>query len=241
MEQQDLVSVIVPTFNRFDFLLNTIDSIRKQTYKNIEIIVINDCSDDKRYTTHDWGNVNMLHLPISSKNVIGYPCSAYVRNQGILVAKGKYVAFCDDDDIWFPEKIDKQISAMKKSGCKMSSTEGLHGFGPYNSSKEYKKFNQEYHYDIIQDIFKSKGSNLIVNGFPDIWNYDLLKVHNCMITSSVVLEKEILEKIQMFKHMKNSQDYDCWLKALRYTDSVYVRDVLFYYDGNHGFGRNYIR
>lgn len=49
-----------------------------------------------------------------------------------------------------------------------------------------------------------------------------------------------LIKLIIFKNMKNLQRYDCWSKALRYTDSAYVRDMLFYYDGNHGYGRNNI-
>jgi len=61
-----------------------------------------------------------------------------------------------------------------------------------------------------------------------------------MIMSSVVIEKSILNKINNFKNIKNGEeDYDCWLRALKHTDSVYVKDVCFYYDGGHGDGQNW--
>ena len=55
-----------------------------------------------------------------------------------------------------------------------------------------------------------------------------------------MLEKTILDKINNFKNMKPpGEDYDCWLRALEYTDSVYVKDICFYYDNGHGDGKNY--
>ena len=73
------------------------------------------------------------------------------------------------------------------------------------------------------------------------WRYlDFLKIHNCVICSSVIIEKDILDKINNMNHVKNGQeDYDCWLRALHHTNSVYVKDICFYYDNGHGYGRNY--
>ena len=76
--------------------------------------------------------------------------------------------------------------------------------------------------------------------FSKIWTLDFLKVHNCAICSSVVMEKDILDKINNFKNMKPpGEDYDCWRRALQHTDSVYLTEVCFYYDAGHGKGRNY--
>ena len=236
----DLVSVIIPTYNRFKFVLNTIESVKTQTYKNIEIIVVNDCSTEKEYYEYNWDGVNIIHLPQNSKQIFGFACAGHVRNKGIEQAKGKYIAFCDDDDIWFPNKIELQINAMKRTGCKMSSTDGFIGNGPYNSNVSYKKFNAEFGFDYITNKFKQHNSNLFDNGFPEIFNKEFMTINNSMISCSVMFEKEILDKINNFKHLKNAdEDYDCWLRALDHTNSVYVEDICIYYDDSHGYGRNY--
>jgi glycosyltransferase involved in cell wall biosynthesis len=238
----DLVSVIIPTFNRFKFLLNTIQSIRSQTYSNIEIIVVNDCSIEKEYYEYNWEKigVKIIHLEKNSKEIFGFACpGGYQRNFGINIANGKYIAFCDDDDVWFPSKIELQLDAMKRTGCKMSSTDGLIGNGIYNSTNTYKKYNAEYYYTTLQNIYKTKGSNFLDNGFPEIWTYDFLKIHNCMICSSVVIDKEIIDIVGKFIVAKTAEDYEYWLKILLHTNSVYIQDICFYYDGGHGDGQNY--
>ena len=238
----DIVSVIIPTFNRFKYLLNTIKSVKEQTYNNIEIIVVNDCSTEKEYYEYNWekNNINIIHLETNSKNLFGFACAAYVRNKGIERANGKYIGFCDDDDIWFPSKIELQINAMTQSGCKMSSTDGLIGHGIYDSTKKYKLYNAEYYYNTLQNIYKNKGNKLLNNGFPKIWTLDFLKIHNCIICSSVLIEKKILDTINNFKNIKPpGEDYNCWLRALQYTNSVYINDICFYYDLGHGYGQQY--
>ena len=188
----ECVSVIIPTFNRFKFLLNTIQSIKSQTYDNIEIIVVNDRSSQKEYYEYDWeeNNIRIIHLEKNSKDIFGYVCHGLVRNNGINLASGKYIAFCDDDDIWFPNKIELQLKAMLLSGCKMSSIDGLIGNGVFDSKQTYKKYNAEACYNTLQQIYKRYNSNLLDTGFPDIWNLDFLKIHNCIICSSVVIEKQ---------------------------------------------------
>ena len=232
-----LVSAIVPTYNRFKYLLNTIKSIKEQTYENIEIIIVNDCSTQKEYYEYDWDKegVTMIHLEHNSRDKFGYTCAAYVRNQGIAISKGDYIAFCDDDDIWFPYKIELQLIGMKDTDCKISATEGLIRNGDYN-----KKYNSEYFYKTLQNIYRDKNSDLLERGFPEIWTLDFLKIYNCVICSSVLIEKNILNKINNFKTMRPpGEDYDCWLRALHYTKLFYVNKPLCYYDIDHGDGQNY--
>jgi glycosyltransferase involved in cell wall biosynthesis len=238
----DKVSVIIPTFNRFKYLLNAIESVKKQIYKNIEIIVVNDCSSDKEYYSYDFGkDVIVIHLEKNSKNMFGYACAGYVRNQGIKVSSGNYVAFLDDDDVWFPNKIELQIKRISETGCKMSSTDGLTGHGIFNETRSYKKFNAESAFDYINYLYHSNGKgNLIKNGLPDIWNLEFIKINNCIICSSVLIEKCILDKIGNMNHLINGrEDYDCWLRALEHTNCVYLKDICFYYDAGHGDGQHY--
>ena len=239
----DKVSVIIPTYNRFKYLMNTIEYIKNQTYKNLEIIVINDCSKQREYYDYDWdaNNITIIHLDQNSKDKFGFASAGYVRNKGIEKSTGKYISICDDDDIWFPLKIELQIKAMKNTGCKMSSTDGLIGNGIYDENKKYKKYNAEHFYKVLQNIYKKKGSNLLDNGFPEIWTLDFLKIHNCMIASSVIVDKDIIVNNKCFRNEPNGSgdDYRAWLRALEHTSNVYVEDICFYYDNGHGDGQNY--
>lgn len=240
MYNNEKVSVIIPSYNRFYYLMNTIKSINNQTYSDFEIIVVNDCSTQKEYYTYNWGNVKIVHLPKNSKDIFGYVSMGYVRNQGVYISKGKYIAFCDDDDMWFPRKLELQINAMKKYGCKMSSTEGLIGKGPYNENKKYPKYNSELHFEYIQKKFKNCNSNLLDYGYPDVWTSSFLKIHNCIISCSAIIEKEILEKINFIGNLPPAkEDYDCWLRALEHTNCVYIQEPCIYYDDSHGDGVNY--
>lgn len=238
----DKVSVVIPTYNRFNYLLNLIKSVKEQTYKNIEIIVVNDCSTQKEYYEYNFTNegVKMIHLPNNSKKLLGFACAGLVRSEGIKQAQGKYVAFCDDDDIWFPQKIELQMKAMKETGCKMSCTDGLIGHGIYNDKRKYAKYMTEHYYKILQDNFRNQGCHTLDNGFPDIWDLNLIKLGNLIICSSVMMEKTLLDKINFMKYLKNGdEDYDCWLRALEHTNCVFVPDICIYYDLGHGDGQNY--
>lgn len=247
----ECVSVIIPTFNRFKYLLNTIKSVKEQTYTNIEIIVINDCSTEREYYEYNWkdNGIIIIHLEENTRQKFGYPCVGYVINKGLEIYTGEYFSTCDDDDSWFPNKIELQVKAMKETGCKMSCTDGLIGTGIYDSTKKYEKYNAEYYYNTLQDIYKNKGSNLLDNGFPDIWKLDFLKIHNCIIACSVIIHKDIISKIgkkleiKMGGELINGKiyhiDYDYWLRALEHTNSVYVKDICIYYDMGHGIGQNY--
>jgi len=121
-----LVSIIVTTFNRKDFLKETLDSILKQTFTDFELLVIDNCSgydfmgfiesyQDSRIRA--WQNPNNGVISVN-------------RNFGIRKASGKFIAFCDDDDTWFPEKLERQVSALQDEdlvavGCAMKFTGDL--------------------------------------------------------------------------------------------------------------------
>jgi glycosyltransferase involved in cell wall biosynthesis len=243
------VSVIIPTYNRFNYLLNTINSVKSQTHKNIEIIVVNDGSTQPEYYSHNWEGIVIIHLETNTKQLFGYSSVGYVINKGLEVFTGDYFSTCDDDDMWFPNKLELQLNAMKKTNCMMSCTDGLIGQGVYNPNLTYKKYNAEHYYDVLQNIYRNKGSSLLENGFPDVWDLEFLKIHNCIIACSVLIHKDIICKIgkQLEIKMGGAQignqtfyiDYEYWLSALSYTDCVYVKDICVYYDDGHGNGNLY--
>lgn len=235
---EPLVSVIIPSYNRFKYVINAVKSIQNQTYNTIEIIVINDCSQEKEYYSHKWSDdVNVIHLKNNSKKMFGYGCVGHVRNKGIEKAKGKYVAFCDDDDYWLPNKLEIQIKGLRENNnCKMCCTDGYIGKGPYNSKKKYRKYNAEHYFNTLNKKYKNKLSK---NGFPKIWDLKFLKVHNCAITSSMIIERKLLRDIDGMPFHRRGQDYRCWLNALHHTKCLYLTDTCFYYDTGHGDGKNH--
>jgi len=240
------VSVVIPTYNRFDYLLNAIESVKNQTYDDIEIIVVNDRSSEDSYYKYDFAGVNILHLQQNTKQVFGHACAGFIRNKGIDIVTGTYVAFLDDDDVWLPRKIELQIEAMQSSGCEMSCSDGYIGNGVYDANKEYPKYNAEHYWDALRKIYRKKGKGGLFpisescDGFPDVWNHEFINTHNCCITSSVIASKKILSQIDGFGNLKNGQeDWDCWRRALRHTNCTYVKEPCFYYDSGHGGGQNY--
>jgi glycosyltransferase involved in cell wall biosynthesis len=104
-----IVSVIIPCFNSEKWILSTIGSVYNQTYKNLEIIVVDDGSTDN---TKDIIEANFKEVRYFFQKNSG-PSSA--RNKGIENAKGKYLAFLDSDDLWEPKKLEKQIEIIQKS------------------------------------------------------------------------------------------------------------------------------
>ena len=105
----DLVSVIITTHNRLTLLQRAINSVYSQTYKSIELIVVDDASTDD--TPLFCQKQSFRYVYISPKESKG---GNYARNQGIRLAKGTYIAFLDDDDYWLPTKIEKQVELIKE-------------------------------------------------------------------------------------------------------------------------------
>jgi glycosyltransferase involved in cell wall biosynthesis len=104
------VSVVIPTHNRASLLKRAIDSVRNQTYKNLEIIVVDDASSDDTPSVVRGILDDRLQYLRHERNRGG----AATRNTGIRAATGKYIAFLDDDDEWEPEKTELQLAAIEK-------------------------------------------------------------------------------------------------------------------------------
>jgi len=108
MEGQ-LVSIITPSFNSEKFISDTIQSVQNQTYQNWEMIIVDDGSTDETVSIiqkflHD----NRIQLHQLDKN----SGTGIARNTAISLAKGRYIAFLDSDDLWKPEKLQKQVEFM---------------------------------------------------------------------------------------------------------------------------------
>jgi glycosyltransferase involved in cell wall biosynthesis len=119
-----LVSVITPVYNAASFIAQTITSIQKQSYQNWELIVVDDASTDQ-------GPAIISRLAQQDARIQFHPLSenhgaAYCRNMATKFARGDYIAFCDADDLWFPQKLEKQVSFMETERCLVSFSSYLH-------------------------------------------------------------------------------------------------------------------
>jgi len=121
--EKDLVSVIMPTFNASKFLADSIESILVQTYTNLELLITDDCSTDG---TRDILMYYAEKDPRVKVEFLKENCGPGItRNKSIERAQGRYIAFCDCDDRWFPEKLEKQIRHMTKNDCVLCSSSYL--------------------------------------------------------------------------------------------------------------------
>lgn len=118
--RQELISIITPSYNSSDYVSETIEAILRQTYQNWELIITDDCSTDntceiiEKYAAED----SRIKLFRQSKNL----GAGAARNNSIKEAKGRYIAFCDSDDRWYPDKLEKQVAFMQKMDCALSYT-----------------------------------------------------------------------------------------------------------------------
>ena len=204
------VSVIVTTFNRRDYLQQTIKSILAQSYEDLELIVVDN------YSNYDFislmASFNDLRIRAFQNNNNGV--IAVNRNFGILQASGKYVAFCDDDDIWVKEKLEKQVDYAKNNPKTIVST--------------YRQIIDE-------------NNNLIR---LEKWRYDYsfsIYYRNKIALSSVLLNLSEEVYFDIRQEFVAMEDYALWLKLFHMGYSVYFvpLPLIKYRESRVSYGRNY--
>lgn len=178
-----LISVIIPYFNKKEFIFKCINSILNQTYKNFEIIIINDeCTNDSRLILKKIANLDSRIKVINNKKNLGPGLS---RNVGIKKSKGKFLAFIDADDEWVKNKLQSQLYFMKKKKLLFSHT------GYYiisNKNKLIGKFS--------------------VRKFIEYENL----INSCDIGLSTVMVSFQIKKDMIFCSLKTKEDYVLWLQ-----------------------------
>lgn len=112
-----LVSIITPSYNCAEFIGETIKSIQSQTYENWEMLITDDCSTDNSYEIiKSFANEDDRIKLFKFENNSG---AGVARNNSIKEANGRYIAFCDSDDRWYPEKLEKQLKLIRDKNCGM--------------------------------------------------------------------------------------------------------------------------
>ena len=187
MFKKTFISIIIPYHKKRNFFKETIESINNQSYKNFEVIIIYDDTDklELNYVKKILKNFKFKKKLIINKKTIGAGLS---RNKGIKVSKGKYITFCDADDLWNKEKLKIQLSFMKKEKILFSHS----------------------NYSII-DYASKKIGNLKV---PKNISYNQL-IKSCDIGLSTVMISRSLTKKNLFSNLKTKEDYLLWIKLIK--------------------------
>lgn len=188
-----LVSIIMPNYNSEKYIVETIESVRSQTLQDWEMVIVDDCSIDgsveiaQRFTEID-ERISLIRF----KSNLGV---AMARNRAIAAARGRYIAFLDSDDLWKPEKLEKQIAFM-----------------------EHKKYALTYSgYDLIDEAGNYYGVTFCP---PSRVSYD-----NMLKTCSIGCLTAMYDTVELGKVymplIKKGQDYATWLKILKQIPFAY--------------------
>lgn len=210
-----LVSVIIPVYNAEKYIKQAIESVLYQTYKNVEIIIVNDFSTDKsdeiiKSLMAKHKEVNILYF-INEKN-LGV---AESRNIGIRYASGEYIAFLDADDYWFPNKLEKQINLFLQN----PNIGLVHTYKVVLKEDKNFWFPTKYHLKLINRL---EGEI-----------YDKIIQGNWICTSSVMIKKCIIDKVGFFNSkFSPSEDWDLWIRMAKVTSFGLVREFLTCYRHN---------
>lgn len=191
-KKEELVSIIMPAYNCGDFIGTTLDSVINQSYKNWEVIVVDDCSTDN--------TADVVQKYIKKDNRIKYhkleknSGAAVARNKSVDLATGKYMAFLDSDDVWFPEKLTKQIGFMEENDYGFTCT-------------SYTKIDEQGEY---------LNRTIVAQPRRD---YDgVLKT--CPGNSTVIYDAEKLGKFKI-PDIKKRNDYVMWLQVIKKEKYLY--------------------
>lgn len=196
-----VVSIITPTYNCAQFIGETIESIQAQTYENWEMIIVDDYSTDntkeivEQYQKDD-SRIQYYSLPKNSG-------AAEARNEALSRAKGRWIAFLDSDDLWTPEKLERQIKFMEENGYAFS----------YH---EYEEINEE-----------GNKLGVYVSGKKHVGKFDMFACcwPGCL---SVMYDREKIGLIQI-ENVKKNNDTALWLKVIKKSDCHILKENLALY------------
>ena len=204
---EGLVSVIIPTYSRPDNILRAIRSVENQTYRDIEIIVVD---DNGIGTASQQETQNILsHLIVENKIIYltheNNKNGSAARNTGVLAAKGDYITFLDDDDEMFPTKIEKQIEKLRSA---------LPSFGGVYCGYEKRDGNK-----VVSQKTVALTGNLQKEILLQKWGFGT--------GSNPLFRREVFNKVGLFDvSFKRKQDVEFMVRFFRYYEICCVPDVL---------------
>lgn len=197
------ISVIIPTYNRGNLISNSIKSVLNQTFKNLEVIVVDDGSTDNTKEEVDKINDDRLRYIKLNKNLGG----SNARNIGIKNATGQLISFQDSDDIFYHDKLEKQLKNIINKGSQL----------------DFCKINVIYNNSYSYFIPNERQEKSIING--NIFD-ELISKGNFISTQAILVKKSIIINHLFDPKMPRLQDYDVILSMIPKIKISYTKDVL---------------
>lgn len=172
-----LISVIIPAYNAEKTIAETIESVLNQSFSDFELIVINDGSTDS--TVDIVGNIKDNRIQVFSYSNAGVSAS---RNRGMSHASGELIAFLDADDLWTPDKLQKQLKALQnkeKAGVAYSWTDYIDESGNFLHSGDHITVNGDVYEQLLFNNFVANGSNPLIrrSALLDVGEFDPSLTH----------------------------------------------------------------
>lgn len=200
---KEMVSIIVPVYRAASYIAETIEMVKRQTYTNWELILVDDASPDN--------SVEAIQNAVEEKDRIRLICkeknegAAKARNTGLDAARGRYIAFLDADDIWLPRKLERELAFMKEKNAAFT-------FTAYEFGDE-----------------KAQGTGKIVT-VPEQLTYKKALSRTVIFTTTVMFDTEQMPKELMRMPAVESEDTATWWKILRAGYTAYgLNEVLAIY------------
>lgn len=203
MRSKNIISVIIPTYNRAHTLLNSVNSVINQTYQNIELIIVDDGSIDNTEEVVKKIKDKRVKYVKLSKNV----GACVARNIGIDLSKGEYIAFNDSDDIWHKDKLEKQIKALLKNKVDMVYC-AIHRH--YSSNYDSEKIPSE---ELIKKIR--------IQGLKNV-----LWEKNSISTGTILCSANVAREIRFDANLPRYQDWDFAIRACQKFKLFYQDEIL---------------
>ncbi len=202
------VSVIIPTYNRAHLLREALDSLEKQTYRDFEVIVINDGSND---LTPDILKIYQSKINLRSLTFEENRGVSYARNRGIEKSSSPWIAFLDSDDLWYPKKLEVQMNYLKEHpDIQICQTEEMW-------IRDGKRVNpMKKHQKSGGDIFERC-------------------LELCVVSpSATIMSRALLEKVGPFDEtLPVCEDYDLWLRISYRYKIEFIKEPLIIKRGGH--------
>ena len=198
---EEMVSIIVPVYRAQAYIAETIAMVRKQTYHNWELILVDDASPDESakliqsMIDEKSTEAERIRLIRKEKN----EGAAKARNTGIALAQGRYIAFLDADDIWFPDKLEKELAFMKRKHAGFAFT--AYEFGDENA--------------------KGTGKTVTV---PEQLTYRKALSRTIIFTTTVIFDTKVIPEELIRMPEVESEDTATWWKILRAGYTAYGRN-----------------